>query len=81
MENEVIFYDHSEYFIAIWYNLWPLGRVCGHFVYFSRFGMFGPTKIWQPCLFPLFVSSVGGRALEFFAIASKFGGGGDEFVL
>jgi hypothetical protein len=22
--------------------------VCGHLVYFSRFGMFGPRKIWQP---------------------------------
>jgi hypothetical protein len=39
-----------EYFTAIWYNLWPFGIVCSHLVYFSRFGMLGPRKIWQPCL-------------------------------
>jgi hypothetical protein len=48
MENDVIFYDHLEYFTAIWHNVWPFGIVCGHLVYFSRFGMFGPRKIWQP---------------------------------
>jgi hypothetical protein len=26
-------------------NSWPFGKGCGHFVYFSRFGMFGPRKI------------------------------------
>jgi hypothetical protein len=36
-ENVVIFYDHSEYFSVIWYNLWPFGIVCGHFVYFFPF--------------------------------------------
>jgi hypothetical protein len=25
MENVVIFYNHLEYFTAIWYNLWPFG--------------------------------------------------------
>jgi hypothetical protein len=25
-----------------------IGTVCGHLVYFSHFGMFGPRKIWQP---------------------------------
>jgi hypothetical protein len=39
MVNIAIFYDHLEYF----------GIVCGHLVYFLRFGMFGPRKIWQPC--------------------------------
>jgi hypothetical protein len=34
MENVVIFYDHLEYFTAIWYNLWPFGIVCGNLVYF-----------------------------------------------
>jgi hypothetical protein len=43
------FYAHLEYFTAIWFNLWPFGIVCGHLVYFLRFGMFGPRKIWQPC--------------------------------
>jgi hypothetical protein len=34
--------------------LWPFdilyGVVCGPLVYFSRFGMFCPRKIWQPCI-------------------------------
>jgi hypothetical protein len=51
MENVVIFYDHLEYFLVIWYNLWLFGIVCGHLVHFSHFGMFGPRKIWQPCSF------------------------------
>jgi hypothetical protein len=49
MENVDIFYDHLEYFTAIWYYLWPFGIVCGHLVYFSRFATFGPREIWQPC--------------------------------
>jgi hypothetical protein len=49
MVNVGIFYDHLEYFMAIWYNLWLFGIVCGNLLYFSRFGMFGPRKIWQPC--------------------------------
>jgi hypothetical protein len=44
MENVGLFYDHLEYFTAIWYNLWPFGIVCGHLVYFSHFGMFRPRK-------------------------------------
>jgi hypothetical protein len=43
----------KKYFMTIWnmlrYNLWPFGIVRGHLVYFLRFGMFGPRKIWQPC--------------------------------
>jgi hypothetical protein len=35
--------------MAIWYNLWPFGIVCGHLLHFSQFGMFGPRKIWQTC--------------------------------
>jgi hypothetical protein len=34
------------YYMAIWYNSWPFGKVCGHLVYFPHFG---PRKIWQPC--------------------------------
>jgi hypothetical protein len=48
MLNVSIFCDYLEYFTAIWYTLWPFGVVCGHLVHFSRFGMFGPRKIWQP---------------------------------
>jgi hypothetical protein len=46
--NVGIMYDHLEYFMAIWYYLWPFGIVCGHLLYCSQFGMFGPRKIWQP---------------------------------
>jgi hypothetical protein len=49
MENVFFYiYDYFEYFIAIWYNLCQFGIVCTNFVYFSRFGMSGPRKIWQP---------------------------------
>jgi hypothetical protein len=48
--NVALFYDHSEYFTAISDILQPFGLVCGHLVYFFRFGMFGPRKIGQPCL-------------------------------
>jgi hypothetical protein len=34
MVNVCIFYYHLEYFMAIWYNLWPFGMVCGHLLYF-----------------------------------------------
>jgi hypothetical protein len=47
MVNVGICYDYLEYFMAHWYNLWPFGIVCGHLLYFSQFGMFGPRKIWQ----------------------------------
>jgi hypothetical protein len=36
------------YIMVIRYNAWPFGVVCGPLVYFSRFGIFGPKKIWQP---------------------------------
>jgi hypothetical protein len=49
IENVAIFKDFFEYFAAIWYNLQPFGIVCGHLIYFFRFGMFGPRKSWQPC--------------------------------
>jgi hypothetical protein len=48
MVNVGIFYDPLEYYITIWYNLWPFGIVCGHLLYFSQFGTFGPRKILQP---------------------------------
>jgi hypothetical protein len=35
MENVVIFFDHLEYFTAIWYNLWPFVIVCGNLAYFN----------------------------------------------
>jgi hypothetical protein len=36
MENVGIFYDHLEYFTAIWYNLWTFVIVCGHLVFFPN---------------------------------------------
>jgi hypothetical protein len=56
MVNVGIFYYHLEYFMAIWYNLWPFCIVCSNLLYFSQFGMFGPRKIWQPCCIPWSVS-------------------------
>jgi hypothetical protein len=52
MKHVGVFYDTSEYFMAIWYILWPFGIVCGHLVYFSRIGMFRPREIWQPWFHP-----------------------------
>jgi hypothetical protein len=51
MEN-VLFFMIIWNFVhmAIRNNLWQFGIVCGHLVYFSHFGMFGPRKIWQPWL-------------------------------
>jgi hypothetical protein len=39
-------------FMAIWYNLWQFGIVCGGMLYFSQFGMLGPKKIWQRWFYP-----------------------------
>jgi hypothetical protein len=44
-------------FMTIWNILRPFGKFYGNLVlfalhnlvYISRFGMFGPRKIWQPC--------------------------------
>jgi hypothetical protein len=35
--------------MAIRNILRTFGKFCEHLVHFSRFGMFGPRKIWQPC--------------------------------
>jgi hypothetical protein len=58
MENICIFYNHLEYFTAIWNNLWPFGIVCSIMVCFSHFGRFGPRKIWQPFVAPLLMISM-----------------------
>jgi hypothetical protein len=41
-----------KYFMTIRNILLPFGMVCGHLVYFLRFGMFGQRKIWQPWYIP-----------------------------
>jgi hypothetical protein len=40
MENAGIFYGHLEYFLVIWYMLWPFGSLSFCYIV-SR-------KIWQP---------------------------------
>jgi hypothetical protein len=40
--------------------------VCGHLLYFSSFGMFGPRKIWQPWFENTFL-----LALKFLAIWNR----------
>jgi hypothetical protein len=39
VKNVVIFYDHLEYFTAIWHNVLPFGIVCCHLVYLLLFNM------------------------------------------
>jgi hypothetical protein len=55
METVGVCYVHSEYFMAIWYILWPFGISYGHLVYFMviwyifpRFG--APKKSGNPVL-------------------------------
>jgi hypothetical protein len=43
MEDADIFFGHLGNLISICYSLWSYGT------FFSRFGMFAPRKIWQPC--------------------------------
>jgi hypothetical protein len=56
------------YCVTIWNTLWPFGIiygrfgiVCGRWLYFSRFGMFGPRKIWQPGMWSLITGTFMGR--------------------
>jgi hypothetical protein len=48
MANVGLFYDHLEYFMAIWYNFWPLGIVCGQLLYFSNLECLGQEKSGNP---------------------------------
>jgi hypothetical protein len=48
MVNVGIFYDHLEYFMAIWYNLWPFGIDCGHLLYFSNLECLDQEKSGNP---------------------------------
>jgi hypothetical protein len=49
--NVFVFYDHFEYFTAIWYNLLPFVIVCCRLVHLFRFGVLRPRKIWQPWMY------------------------------
>jgi hypothetical protein len=52
MVNVGIFYDHFEYFMAIWYNLWPFGIVCGHLlhIFFPNLECLDQEKSGNPAL-------------------------------
>jgi hypothetical protein len=43
---------------------WLFGIVCGHLVYFLRFGMLGPRKIWQPWFLPTVVWRRGEKLIQ-----------------
>jgi hypothetical protein len=47
MINVGILYDHLEYFMVIWYNLWPFGIVCGDLLYFFPIWL-DPEKSGNP---------------------------------
>jgi hypothetical protein len=49
MENVGIFKVNLQYFMAIWYILWPFGNLVVIWDIFTRFGNFCQEKIWQPC--------------------------------
>jgi hypothetical protein len=40
-----LFHCHLEYFMTIWYIVWPFGIFCGHF---GIFWYVVPRIIWQP---------------------------------
>jgi hypothetical protein len=48
MVNVGIFYGLLEYFMAIWYNLWPFGTVCVHLLYFYQFVCLEQEKSGNP---------------------------------
>jgi hypothetical protein len=48
MVNVGIFYGHLEYFMAIWYNLWPVGIVCGHLLFFPNLECLGKENSGNP---------------------------------
>jgi predicted metal-binding membrane protein len=57
--------------MAIWHNVWQFGIVCGHFVYFSHFGMFVPRKIWQPWSIGLGITIYQFSNLKFACLANQ----------
>jgi hypothetical protein len=48
--NGKYWYGLWPYFTATLYILCQFGIVCGHLIFFPRFGMFGTRKIWLPCV-------------------------------
>jgi hypothetical protein len=50
MENACIFYGHFEYFMVIWYILWPFGNIVVIWYVFRHFGMLCLEKSGNPAL-------------------------------
>jgi hypothetical protein len=46
------FCDHLEYFVAVWYNLWPFGTASGHLVYFPILVCLDQEKSGNPASSP-----------------------------
>jgi hypothetical protein len=51
MVNVGVFYGLFKYFMAIWYNLWPFGIVCGHLLYFTNLVCLDQEKSGNPGTF------------------------------
>jgi hypothetical protein len=48
MEKVGIFYGHLEYINAIWYTLWPFGKVGAIWYIFPPFGILCQEKSGNP---------------------------------
>jgi hypothetical protein len=44
----MVFYGHFEYFMAIWYILWPFGIFCHNLVNYFNFSMLCREKSGNP---------------------------------
>jgi hypothetical protein len=49
MDGAITLIVPLDYFIAIWYVLWPFGTFKVNWYKFSPFWYVAPSKIWQPC--------------------------------
>jgi hypothetical protein len=49
LEVVIIVYGHLDYFMDIWYILWPFGIFYGHFgIFYGHFGMLFQEKLGNP---------------------------------
>jgi hypothetical protein len=48
MGNVPTLYGDLDYFMAIWYNLWKFGIVCGHLVFFPSLVCLDQEKSGNP---------------------------------
>jgi hypothetical protein len=47
-DNFDIFHDHSVFFVAIYFILWPFGICCAHLLYYPHFGKLYQGKSGNP---------------------------------